>query len=184
MHICPHRLADRPQVRQGAYPLILVDVAPENDNCYERPNSELFVPSLYPLPNAAYAQASGEGGGPLTAGGWSKSCCEDLMVGRLSSSAQLTKLLQETENFLEAARTSPLCFSWPTSWSWEAFWFFFLWLVMWWTDSDSRIRPASLSSSEANSKSSLPTCSQVKSTDWEEACERALITVLPIVPAC
>ena len=35
--------------------------------------------------------------------------------------------------------------------------------------SDSRIRPASLSSSEANSKSSLPTCSQVKSSDWEEA---------------
>ena len=62
MHIGPHRLADRPQVRQGAYPLILVDVAPENDNCYERPNNELFAPLLYPLPNAAYAQASGEGG--------------------------------------------------------------------------------------------------------------------------
>ena len=39
-------------MRQGAYPLILVDVAPENDNCYERPNNELFAPLLYPLPNA------------------------------------------------------------------------------------------------------------------------------------
>ena len=106
------------------------------------------------------------------------------MVGRLSSSAQLARLLLEAENFFEIARTSPLCFSWPTSWTWETFWLFFLWLVMWCTDSDSRIRPASLSSSEANSKSSLPTCSQVKSSDWEEAWDRALITVLPIVPAC
>ena len=33
------------------------------------------------------------------------------MVGRLSSSAQLARLLLEAENFFEIARTSPLCFS-------------------------------------------------------------------------
>ena len=96
----------------------------------------------------------------------------------------MTRLLLVAEYFFEVASTSPLCFSRPTSWSREALWLFFLWVVMWWTASDSSIRPASLSSSEAISKSNLSTCSQVMSSESEETWVRAFITVLPIVPDC
>ena len=185
MHIGPHGVAARSRVKPRASSTHTCRRCrvPENGKCYVSSNNELFPPLLCPLPNAAYAQASGEGVEAVDG-------VEPELIllwglgGRLSSSAQQTRLLLAAEKFFEIARTSPLCFSWPTSWSWETFWLFFLWLVMWWTDSDSSIRPASLSFSEANSKSSLPTCSQVGSTGWEEACERALITVLPILPDC
>ena len=78
--------------------------------CYVSSNNELFPPLLCPLPNAAYAQASGEGGEAVD-GVEPELILFRGLGGRLSSSAQQPRLLLAAEKYFEIARTSPLCFS-------------------------------------------------------------------------
>ena len=133
---------------------------------------------------------------PFTAWCWSSSSLEPfgrpgweplgggLAGWSIRTSAQLSNLTLVAGNFLEIAMTSLLYLSMQASRPWEAFWLFFLWAAMWSAASDRSIRPASLSSPEAMSKSNLPTCSQVMFPCWVETWVRASMTNLPMVPDC